>query len=147
LIVVDAGIVLGLALPLSYSERVIARMRALKEAREEIYAPALMEYEVCAALRRAVTQRVLDRATASACLECMHVLGIRSVSPASSLHEAALVWADRLQHSKAYDAQYLALAEQMGCNLLTADQRLVNATRALGITWVEGVDGGPEPRQ
>jgi predicted nucleic acid-binding protein len=116
----------------------MAKVRALKEAREEIYAPALLEYEVCNALRRAVAQRVLDRVVASECLERMHALAIRPVAPAVSLHESALVWASRLQQSKAYDAQYLALAEQMGCRFLTADQRLLNSARALGVTWIEG---------
>ncbi len=46
-----------------------------------------------------------------------------SISPASSLHRRALAWAARLGHPKTYDAHYLALAEEMKCDLLTADRR------------------------
>jgi predicted nucleic acid-binding protein len=117
---------------------VVARLRALKEAREEIYAPALMEYEVCSALHRAVARGTLEEPAVRGCLDNIEALGIRPVTPALSLHESALVWASRLQQSKACDAQYLALAEQMGCRLLTADQRLLNSARALGVMWIEG---------
>jgi predicted nucleic acid-binding protein len=143
--VVDASVVVALLLPLPYSARVVARLRALKEDLEEIYAPALMEYEVCTALHRAVARGVLDDSAVHASLDSIEGLGIRPIAPAWSLHESALTWAARLQQGKAYDAQYLALAEQMGCRLLTADERLVNAARALGVTWVEGVTAA-EPR-
>lgn len=114
-------------------------MSALKEAREEIYAPALMEYEVCSGLHRAVARGMLEKSAVRGCLDSIEALGIRPIAPAWSLHESALAWAARLCQGKAYDAQYLALAEQMGCGLLTADERLVNAARALGVTWVEGM--------
>ena len=138
--VVDANVVVGLLVPLPYSARVEARLSALKEAREEIYAPALMEYEVCSALHRAVAQGVLAEPDVAERLDSIEALGIRPIAPAWSLHESALAWAARLRQGKAYDAQYLALAEQMGCGLLTADDRLVNASRALGVTWVEGIN-------
>ena len=142
--VVDASVVVSLLLPLPYSVRAVARLRALKEAREEIYAPALMEYEVCSALHRAVARGMLEESAVHGCLDSIEALGIRPISPAWSLHESALAWAARLRQGKAYDAQYLALAEQMGCGLLTADERLVNAARALDVTWVEGVNGAAD---
>ena len=140
MMVVDASVVVGLLMPLPYSARVVARLRALNEAREEIYAPALMEYEVCSALHRAVARGMLEEAAVRGCLDKIEALGIRPIAPAWSLHQSALAWAARLRQGKAYDAQYLALAEQMGCGLLTADERLANAARALGVTWVEGTN-------
>jgi|WetSurMetagenome_2_1015567.scaffolds.fasta_scaffold02109_9 predicted nucleic acid-binding protein len=140
MMVVDASVVVAVLLPLPYSARAVTRLRALKEAREEIYAPALMEYEVCSTLHRAVARGVIEQPAVRGRLDLIEALGIRPISPAWSLHESALTWAARLHQGKAYDAQYLALAEQMGCGLLTADERLVNASRALGVTWVEGIN-------
>ena len=50
MVVVDAGVVLGLVLPLPFSEKASATMRALAQASEKVYAPALLEYEVCSVL-------------------------------------------------------------------------------------------------
>ncbi len=140
MIVVDASLVLGLVLPLPYSGRATARVRSLKEEHEELFAPALLEYEVCSALRRAVARRILDEDTARLALALVDELRIRPISAASSLHSRALAWAARLDQSKAYDAQYLALAEEMQSPLLTADDRLVRAARALGAGWVSGLE-------
>ncbi len=62
------------------------------------------------------------------------------ITQAVSLHARALSWAARLGHTKAYDAQYLAPAEEMRCPLLTADLRLVRAAQALGADWVVGLE-------
>jgi predicted nucleic acid-binding protein len=135
--VVDAGVVLALVLPLPFSAQASDRVRSLRQAREELFAPALLEYEVCSALRRAVARKILDEPMAAAALDFIGGIHIQPITPASSLHTRALSWSARLNQSKAYDAQYLALAEEMKCNLLTADLRLARAARALGATWVE----------
>ena len=140
MIVVDASLVLALVLPLPYSDRAAVKVRALKEEHEEFFAPALLEYEVCSALRRAVARRIMDESTAHLALALIDELRIRPVSAASSLHSRALAWAARIDQSKAYDAQYLALAEEMRCALLSADERLVHSARALGADWVSGLD-------
>ncbi len=140
MIVVDASLVLGLALPLPYSDRATAKVRLLKEAHDELYAPALLEYEVCSALRRAISRGMVDADAAQSALALIDELRIHPITAASSLHSRALTWAARLGQSKACDAQYLALAEEMQCPLLTADERLVRSARALGADWVEGLD-------
>jgi predicted nucleic acid-binding protein len=139
MMVVDAGVVLALVLPLPYSDRAAERLGALRRSREELFAPALLEYEVCSVLRRAVVRQIVDSETATASLNLIQALRIEPITPAVSLHERALSWAARLQHSKAYDAHYLALAEEMRCGLLTTDLRLAKAARSLGATWVESL--------
>ena len=144
MLVVDAGVVLALLLPLPFSDRAAAEVRSLCEAREELFAPALLEYEVCSAIRRAVARKIIDDSEAGQALDRIQALRIRPITPASSLHARALSWATRLGHTKAYDAHYLALAEEMKCPLLTADLRLVRAARALGADWVRGLEQPPE---
>jgi predicted nucleic acid-binding protein len=144
LIVVDAGVVVALVLPLPYSTQATDRVRSLRQAREEICAPALLEYEVCSTLRRAVTREILDEEAADAALDLIQAIRIRPVTPALSLHARALSWSGRLGQAKAHDAQYLALAEEMNCVLLTADLRLARSAQALGATWVECLQSIPQ---
>ena len=135
-VVVDANVVLALALPLPYSPQSATLVGRLRETGCEVFAPALLEYEMVSALRRAVSVGKMDQATADATLERLLQLGVVLISPACSLDSLALLWSGRLGHSKAYDAQYLALAEQMHCHLWTADLRLAAAARQLGAGWV-----------
>ena len=144
MLVIDAGVVLALLLPLPFSDHAAAEVRSLTEAREELFAPALLEYEVCSAIRRAVARKIIDDSEAGQALDRIQALRIRPITPASSLHARALSWATRMGHTKAYDAHYLALAEEMKCPLLTADLRLVRAARALGADWVRGLEQPPE---
>jgi len=140
MMVIDAGVVLALVLPLPYSDLATARIRSTRQIREELFAPALLEYEVCSALRRAVSRGILDGDAAGTALDLIQAIRIQPITPAASLHARALSWAARLQHSKAYDAQYLALAEELQCRLLTADLRLARSAQALGATWVTALE-------
>jgi predicted nucleic acid-binding protein len=82
----------------------------------------------------------VDDEMARSALTLIDDLRIRPITAASSLHSRALVWAARLDQSKAYDAHYLALAEQMQCPLLTAHELLVRSARGLGADWVQSLD-------
>ena len=58
-----------------------------------------------------------------------------------SIQESALEFATRFNRPKAYDAQYLALADLLGCELWTADRRLVSAV-AGKLPWVRWIGEG-----
>ena len=50
-----------------------------------------------------------------------------SVASPVGIYEQALRRAQELNHPAAYDAHYIALAQIVGCDFWTADQRLLNA--------------------
>jgi predicted nucleic acid-binding protein len=58
-----------------------------------------------------------------------------------SIQGSALEFATRFNRPKAYDAQYLALADLLGCELWTADRRLVNAVGGK-LPWVRWIGEG-----
>jgi predicted nucleic acid-binding protein len=122
-VVVDASV----AAKLYFKDESTARARDALEAAGLILAPELLFIEiasVAAKLRRA------GLATADqAALATRSVLDLPDeTAPISTLSVAALALSVRYGVS-VYDACYLALSEQRGCRLLTADTRL--ARRAL----------------
>jgi predicted nucleic acid-binding protein len=137
--VVDAGLITGLVLPLPYSDLAMQRMMAWRQAGIELLAPVLLEYEVAAVLRKAVAARWLTTDLAVEAMGEILALNVGCLPPTAALHERALHWAERLGHGKAYDAHYLALAEQEGLELWTADRRLANAARQGGAAWVHWI--------
>ena len=141
-LVIDANLISAIVLPVAYSETARSKMARWKQEGELIIAPVLWEYEVTSSLRMAIVHRFLDPEQAAGALQRIMILNIHSVPPTEELHLAALEWAERLGQTRAYDAQYLALAEQSGAELWTADERLRNRARQLGAAWVRWVGEG-----
>jgi predicted nucleic acid-binding protein len=137
--IVDANLIAALVLPLSSSDQAMQRVMAWKRAGLELLAPALMEYEVDAVLRGAVEARRLTTELAVEAVGEILALNVRCLAPTAHLHGRALHWAERLDHSKAHDAHYLALAEQEGLELGTADTRWADAAQRAGASWVHWI--------
>lgn len=142
-VVLDANLTLGLFLPLPYTDAAYHLLDALAQAQARLYVPYLWEYECVSGLRRAVSQGYLNVDDARRALEDLLALALERVPPDLVLHHAALRWAERLGQARAYDAQYLALAEQLGAELWSADQRLIRAAQAYGATWARWVGERP----
>jgi predicted nucleic acid-binding protein len=95
-------------------------------AGEQLHAPHLVDSEVANGLRRGVAARRLDGDAGWMALDAWRRLGLTRY-PVFSLLDRVWELRDNLS---AYDASYVALAELLGCHLLTADARL---SRAPGI--------------
>lgn len=138
-IVLDANVVAALIIPLPYSDQVTHRMMDWQNTETGLFAPMLLEYEMVTVLRKAVVAEMITADEAADAIMSLLDLNIETVPPTQSLHDSALRWAEQLNQKVAYDAQYLALAEQLRVGLWTADQRLVNGARQVGATWVHWI--------
>ena len=137
--VVDSNLIVSIVLPLPYSDQATQKIIEWKRAGTELLAPVLLEYEVAAILRKAVVAQWMTTELAIEAMDKILALNVRCLAPTAELHERARRWADRLGHSKAYDVQFLALAEQEGSELWTADRRLAKGASQVGAHWVHWI--------
>lgn len=102
-----------------------------------IAAPYLMPVEVANALHQRVRRGDLTVEAAKQRLESLLASGLELHQP-PGLYGKALELASRLGQGAAYDAHYLALAEALGCELWTADERFYRAVSPLvrRVRWV-----------
>ena len=87
------------------------------------HAPALVDVEVTATLRRLLQGAKIEPATAELCRADLPLLGVRRHPDASLLGRA---WELR-DVCTTYDALYVALAEALEAQLVTRDRRLAKA--------------------
>lgn len=125
MICVDASVVAKWFLQEEWTSQARALLRETLNADEPIVAPPLLPYEVTNILRlrlRASTPLPLEQALIF--LDDFLSVPIELRNP-PGLHRCALILADAYGLPAAYDAHYLALAEQLNCTLWTDDRRLL----------------------
>jgi predicted nucleic acid-binding protein len=138
-VVVDANITLGLFLRLPYSEKAEQWMLAHRAERSSIAVPLLWEYECVSGLRKAIVLGQITPEDAERMVHLLHQMEFHRVPPTADLHRSALKWAEKVGQSKTYDAHYLALAEELGSDLWTADRRLADAGNRAGAAWIHWI--------
>ncbi|MCK6535267.1 MAG: type II toxin-antitoxin system VapC family toxin [Polyangiaceae bacterium] len=121
--VVDASIAVEYLLRTDLGQRVAMLVDAT-----ELFAPELLDAEVLAVVRRECLRGRLPEARAVEALEDLEAWPIERLPNRTLLRRA---WCFR-QNVSAYDALYLAAAEQCGSPVLTADGPLARAP-SLGI--------------
>jgi predicted nucleic acid-binding protein len=90
---------------------------------EQLHVPHLIDSEVASGFRRGVAARWIGADEAWSALDTWRRLGMMRY-PVFSLLDR--IWELR-ENVSAYDGSYVALAEALGCALLTADGRLGRA--------------------
>ena len=94
-------------------------------AGEELSAPTLLDFEVVSALRGLTLRGHLTATRAEDALTDFDDLEVRRWPAGDGLRRRAFQLRDNLS---AYDAAYVALAEALGCSLLTRDARLARSS-------------------
>jgi predicted nucleic acid-binding protein len=134
MICVDASFIIRLLTSQDSDSSYDQRWNQWQASNATIVAPTLIMYEVSNGLYRYSRAGQITSEEAEQLLERALNLGIRFYGDAD-LHRQALNIAIRHNLPATYDAHYLALAERLGIEFWTADQRLFNAVRS-SLSWV-----------
>lgn len=128
LVCVDASFVIKLVIDDPLSEHAEALWSGWLSKGIAMVAPALMPFEVTAALRKYVHHHLISEEAAQQALHAALGMDIKLENP-PGLHSRALAMAGQFGWMVTYDAHYLALFEHLECQLWTSDRRLVNSVR------------------
>ena len=129
-VVLDANLVVALATRDHRAGAVERHFESWLEAGEDLYAPALLPYEVASGLTRLSAGGHLQADELDAAWGLALQLPIR-LEPLSVRLEVIRV-ALRLGRSSAYDAAYIVLAQELSADLWTLDGPLARNSARLG---------------
>jgi predicted nucleic acid-binding protein len=129
-VVVDANILIAFVLadePLHTQAKQL--ITSWHDANEDLVAPRLFRSEITAVIRKAVYQQRITAEQGRALLEQVLSYPMTFYEDDDLLKEAYEL-AVRFNRPRAYDSQYMALAERFDCEVWTADERLVNSIQS-----------------
>lgn len=129
--IIDASLVVALALRDGRAPAVQALLRTWIAADLELHAPSLLPYEVASGLTRAVVTGDLAAKLVPEAWQSLMTLPL-TYHPLGPSGEAAIAIARRLERHSAYDAAYLALALALGTEVWTFDAKLARNAGQLG---------------
>jgi predicted nucleic acid-binding protein len=133
-VVIDASLAVFSVLNTPHSAAAARAMDHLAQRGSEPFAPGLWWFEVTSVMHAYRFANLITEATAYQALELLTAgLGVHQVDVPI---RRAFDWATRLRQKAAYADFYLAAAEQLGAELWTADQALVNNAQQVGASWV-----------
>ena len=126
LVVVDASVAVKWLVREEDTDKALTILRAWHEEEVTPAAPYLLPFEVANALHRKVFRGQLSVGDSTRMIA--QLIGSRlEFHQTAGLHARALELASELQQGAVYDAHYLALAEELHCEVWTADQRFHRA--------------------
>lgn len=130
-VVLDSNVAVALALDPERAPVIEERLRAWEDAGESMHAPSLFRFEVANALTRNIAAGKIDSADAKTAWQ-------RIVAIEISLHgltdgPAAIAVARKLKRENAYDASYVALAQELDADLWTLDGPLARNAAGSGL--------------
>jgi predicted nucleic acid-binding protein len=128
-VIADSGLFIATVLPETLTTVAIRKTQEWIDRGIEFAAPLLFQYEVIAVMRKQVHRNYLTPAEGIAKAQLILDYPIEYFMDGDLLRKAYEI-SGMLNQPTAYDSQYLALAERLGCEFWTTDERLYNATRS-----------------
>lgn len=129
----DASVVLNWLLPQRQTQAVQEFFIDCLRKRGRLIAPPLLFSESTSVLRRYVHAGTLLHEEAAAALSDLLALPLATIHQ-PRVYLRALEFARLLGHAKAYDVQYVAVADVQRATLVTADSGMYHAALQMGIS-------------
>jgi len=136
-VVADSGIFIATVLEETFSQQADALISRWSTQDVQIAAPILFRYEVTSVMRKSVYRNLLTPKEAIQKRDILLAQPIRLMIDIDLLKRGYDL-ATQYNRPAAYDAQYLAVAERLGCEFWTTDERLYNATQP-NLNWVKWI--------
>lgn len=130
-VVLDANLLVVLALDNDRGPQVEAKLREWATAGETLHAPALLPYEAANAVVRAAVAGGLEPSVVAEIWATISAVPL-TLHPLQAGAEVIAI-AQRLGRQSAYDAAYLALAQSLDGDLWTLDGPLARNARSVGL--------------
>lgn len=136
-VVVDASLAVKWLLTESHTREAGALVQHWESEQVQMAGLHLLPMEVANALHRHVMAGDITFLDANALMSRFLTFGVQLIHR-SRLHLRALEIASELRQGAVYDSHYLALAESLGCEMWTADQRFhrVASDASYPVNWV-----------
>jgi predicted nucleic acid-binding protein len=125
-VVADASLAVKWVYEEADSGQALALRDGWRRAGESVVAPPLFRAEATNIFHKYTRRGEIEHSDALDLLDLL--LSFVAIQEPPGLYRRALEMAGMLGLSAAYDAQYLALAEYGGCEMWTADLRLIRST-------------------
>ena len=122
-LVVDANVIAKLYLrDEQYTDRADLLFDRFKKGQVDLIAPRVITYEVPAGIKRGAARVRASEETWKSAIASFESLGLVVVDDSDAKYDATRLAMD--YSCGYYDALYMLLAEDLGCQLLTADDKL-----------------------
>ena len=143
MICIDASIAAKWVLTEEFSDAALDLANECLDQGRPLIAPPLIQAEVANTLRQVMIKHAVSLRQVLLLYRGFAMYPISFVAP-PRLYEDALQIAERFGLPAAYDSQYVALAQMVGCSLWTADRRLLNAlgNRLPFVRWIGDYNPG-----
>ena len=139
----SSSILLATVLPERFSQEAIALITSLTGQQIQIAVPTLFHYEIVAVLRKHAHRGSLTVAEAESKCDLLLAQPVQALID-DALLRRGFALATQFNRPTAYDAQYLAVAERLGCDFWTADERLYNVVNTQ-LSWVGWLGSAAAP--
>lgn len=128
--VLDANVALRWVLNEQHSDKAIALRDECRRGLHKLLAPEFFPVEVAHALTRAERRRAIPQGQATVLLADV-MLSCPALQPTGPLLVRATELSSQTRAS-VYDCIYFVLAEDNGCELVTADRKMISAFLSIG---------------
>ncbi len=141
-LVIDSNLLLASAFVEPHSPQARALLAKAVHAGDSFHAPALLQYEIVTVIRKAVHFGRINEAEGQSIKNLLLATEIK-IHVNLDLINRGYELAQAFHLPRAYDTQYVALAEHLNCDFWTADERLFNSVRATfpSIHWLGQFEG------